>query len=940
MRWASDCSLRLLLFLSVTAMAPAALASVDYAVGPGDLLLQSSAPAAGGQVIGVTRTIHNLEGAAPPCPYSYFLNPPNVFVEGSGVPVEILNPGQSSGQSSGPTYLGTTPPLGPNGQTDADDTATDQILIPDGMPPGTYNLVLVLDPEQQVGDADPSNNDTSVALSLTSNPLQITSPSALLVAVVGVPYQYALTAQGGGGQSTWSLLAGAPPNGITFDPLGELSGTPTEAGVFAIVVQVASGGGTQTALLELPVAAASAPVSIEQSGSQLPSAIVNSQYVLQLIAEGGVPPYSWTGMIPQALGLTFTSEGVLTGTPYEASNGPLEFTVTVTDSIGTQASATLIIEVVSPSSLAITTAFLEPGVVGRQYDQPLVASDGPVMGATFNWSLAAGTTLPNGLTFQQIGNPAVGDLSGEPTQSGIFPLIVYVSDNFGHSTMRQYILTVTEAAVPVQPWTPPEAVIGEPFHDTLEATSISTLSWSLFSGTLPPGLSLSATGVISGTVPVGTAPGIYPFAAAVTDATGAENVVALEIQVVEPPTQLQGHTQSGGCATGDGPTGAGLLLLAMIWLKSRMRRLRQRSRVVQLARGFALAAAGMLLLSAPAALALLTIETVNLPPGSTGQVYNFTIGAVGGVPPYQWALVTAFGTPPPGISFLSNGALIGEPEYDGTSNFQVSVTDSTGTTIISPVYSLAIFASGPLAVASTELETGFLGQTYKDTLHYSGGTPPYIWSLIDVVREPEYPGDLGSDLGASLMPIGLGFYPAQGEIEGVPIQVGLFALTVQVTDSESPPASSQGLVLLRVSSTATFSFETVQLPPATLNESYSTTIETNAPANDTVVCQVINRSISPGLTFDSNCQIQGTPLEAGIYSFLVVAIDTQGGVAEQSFSIQVNDPVAPVKPSAGGGGCQSAPGGPALAGLLLLAMTRVRRRSRVWRTEPGDERVA
>ena len=330
---------------------------------------------------------------------------------------------------------------------------------------------------------------------------------------------------------------------------------------------------------------------------------------------------------------------------------------------------------------------------------------------------------------------------------------------------------------------------------------------------------------------------------------------------------------------------------------------------------------------------VLTIETVNPPPASTGQLYNFTIAAVGGVPPYQWALVTPPSTLPPGVSLVSNGTLTGEPQYDGTSNFQVSVTDTIGTTVTSPVYTLTVFAAGTLAVGSTALKPAFLKTTYNDTLHYAGGTPPYTWSLINVVREPGYPGDMGSVLGASLMGIGLGFYPAQGEIEGVPTEVGVFALTVQVTDNEQPPATAQGLVLLTVSSTTSFSFETVTLPPATLNQFYSTTLQTNAPFNDTVSFQVLTTSqipndlaketLPPGLTLYSNGQIQDVPLEAGNFSFLVSATDTQGGVAEQSFSITVTAP--PVVKSSG---CQSASGAPALAGLLLLALTQVRRRRR------------
>jgi hypothetical protein len=571
MRQANDCSLRLLLFLALTGIAPAALAGVDYAVGPGDLL-DGSLPAAGGQVIGVTRTIHNLEGAAPPCPYSYFLNPPTVFLEGNGVPVSIL------GLTPGTTYVGTTPPLGPYGEPNADNTATDLIVIPDGMPPGIYNLVLVLDPEQQVADADPSNNDTWVAISLSANPLQITSPSSLPVAIIGMPYHYGLNVKGGGTESTWSLLAGAPPNGISLDSQGNLSGTPSEAGVFDIVVQVSSGDDTQAAVLALPVAEGSA-LSVEQGGPQLPTALANSRYRQQLVAEGGVPPYSWTGVIPPEFSMQLSSAGVLSGKPEEASDGPVQFKVVVIDSIGAQASAILSLQIISPGSLAIVTPFLAPAVVGTSYDQPILASGGPTTGVTFSWSLSSSTPLPAGLAFQQKGTPAEGDLSGTPSQAGIFPLVLNLSDNFGHTATRQYILSVTAAAILVPPQAPPVAWIGEPFFSELADTGLSTLSYSLYSGQLPPGLSLSATGVIRGTVPIGTLVGKYEFSVAVTDAAGGESVLPLEIQVEALPPQ----PSSSGCATGNGTTGPGLLLLAMVWFK--VSRRRNRSAPINVKRG-------------------------------------------------------------------------------------------------------------------------------------------------------------------------------------------------------------------------------------------------------------------------------------------------------------------------------------------------------------------
>jgi len=546
--------MRLLLFLPLVAAAAAApaLADVDYAVGPGDLILDASAQVADGQVIGVTRTIHNLEGMAPPCPYSYFLNPPTVFLEGNGIPVAIVNP-------SGPIYLGTTPPLAPYGEAAADNTASEQIVLPDGIPAGTYNLVLVLDPDDQVDDVNASNNAVAVTLNVSANPLQITSPSTLLPAILDTPYLYQLEQAGAGSDASWTLLAGSLPPGISLDQMGELSGTPTVDGLSTLVVQLASQGGTQVAVLELPVAASGA-LSIEQGGAELPSAIVASAYVQQLVAQGGVPPYAWVGAIPPELDLKLSAGGVLEGTPEEATNGPVQFKVTVIDSIGSQASATLALQVIALGTLTITTPFLEPAVVGVPYDQSILASDGTITGATFNWNLPPGTTLPVGITFEQNGNPAIAELSGIPTQAGIFPLVVQVSDNFGHVTSRQFILTATQTAPPLPPQTLPAAVIGENYRAQLQDANDSMPSWGIFSGELPPGLSLWPTGAITGTVPTGTVTGIYPFAATVTDANGAESVTSLGIQV-DPPSP-----RSGGCGTGGGPTGAGLLLLAMVWL--------------------------------------------------------------------------------------------------------------------------------------------------------------------------------------------------------------------------------------------------------------------------------------------------------------------------------------------------------------------------------------
>lgn len=60
-------------------------------------------------------------------------------------------------------------------------------------------------------------------------------------------------------------------------------------------------------------------------------------------------------------------------------------------------------------------------------------------------------------------------------------------------------------------------------------------AWSLAAGALPPGLSLSAEGAITGTIPREAAEGDYPFTVRVTDATGAVAEKPLSITVHERP---------------------------------------------------------------------------------------------------------------------------------------------------------------------------------------------------------------------------------------------------------------------------------------------------------------------------------------------------------------------------------------------------------------------
>ena len=83
-------------------------------------------------------------------------------------------------------------------------------------------------------------------------------------------------------------------------------------------------------------------------------------------------------------------------------------------------------------------------------------------------------------------------------------------------------------------------------------------------------------------------------------------------------------------------------------------------------------------LSVDISAALLVVMTTTLPGGQMGVPYNTTITAMGGVPPYTWAIV--LGALPAGLTLgAADGVLGGTPTVTGSFIFTVEATDSAGT---------------------------------------------------------------------------------------------------------------------------------------------------------------------------------------------------------------------------------------------------------------------
>ncbi|MEK6284687.1 MAG: matrixin family metalloprotease [Acidobacteriota bacterium] len=69
-----------------------------------------------------------------------------------------------------------------------------------------------------------------------------------------------------------------------------------------------------------------------------------------------------------------------------------------------------------------------------------------------------------------------------------------------------------------------------------------------------------------------------------------------------------------------------------------------------------------------------SITTVGVNEGVVGRLYNTTLTAAGGTPPYRWSLVG--GALPPGLNLATNGTIDGVPSLASSYSFAVQVFDS------------------------------------------------------------------------------------------------------------------------------------------------------------------------------------------------------------------------------------------------------------------------
>ena len=201
----------------------------------------------------------------------------------------------------------------------------------------------------------------------------------------------------------------------------------------------------------------------------------------------------------------------------------------------------------STTPLTTNVTGLATGTVGTPYYVTLTESGGT---APYTWSQTSGGAMPGGMTFT-----SQGILTGTPTTAGNFgPYVFTVTDTTAATASTGSLtLTINALTLSVATASLPNGTVGAPYSFTLAATGGSApYTWSETSGgSLPPGLSLSSAGVLSGTPTAGGTYGPYVFTVTDTNSkTAASAGLSITINGTSASSCVPGGNEAAlGSAT-------------------------------------------------------------------------------------------------------------------------------------------------------------------------------------------------------------------------------------------------------------------------------------------------------------------------------------------------------------------------------------------------------
>jgi hypothetical protein len=646
----------------------------------------------------------------------------------------------------------------------------------------------------QVTDSAGQKNSGQFCLPSYYPTTQITSVNPATVVANG--QSYTITVSGNNIRSTGQILMGGVSMATAFNA-GALSFALTpksgsalggfNEGAYALkIVQpyTAISNTNQTLTIYDPVPALSSVNAVLNNSSQPCQANQSCQLVVNGSGLMNGTTYTivqtGTNLIEATVPSTPVPWNTITTSAFSAAAGTYTLQVSNANQPGGgPATATVQFSIASAGNLSVTPNVFQPTFTA-----------GSTTPATVGFAIAnlAGGALSGSITAITNGGGSWLTVDGRTSYSWTAPETVNVTANPAALSAGTYTGTLTVTSpnatnspitisvtmtilTPLQVTTTslPVATWGQPYSFQLQASGGSGFVWTLQSGSLPSGLTLSSSGLISGTLPTASSLQSFTFDAGVTNSTSQTASANLTL-TVQPPISIMDNVPTSfqfivGIAYVEPPNGNNSITFQAsggtapyTWSAT------------GLPAGLSFDHSSGIIIGTPtqpgtfpavitatdstgrtgtanfslvAVTTPLLITPATLPAGTVGVAYSQFLNAGGGSNAgYQW---TVQGSLPPGLTATTpsgcapaTGCFLfsGTPTQAGTFNFTVKVTDSLNDTL-QPSYSIIINAGTPPQITSTYLTLATVGQSYSFAFTATGGSGSgYQWSFVGSSPDP------------------------------------------------------------------------------------------------------------------------------------------------------------------------------------------------------------
>lgn len=352
------------------------------------------------------------------------------------------------------------------------------------------------------------SNDVTATLTIApqAGTPEITS-SATSSGTVGVAYMFTLTASNM--PTAYNVDPGQLPGGLTANSTtGEISGTPTTAGTFALNVTANNAVGTGGAATHTITIDPAGDLS-EISSTSTRTVDVNEAFSYQIVANN-TPTLYEANSLPPGLTMSDTSTGFISGTITDAGTYIVEIRVQNEFGWSEVFNLTITVGAVPQISSVLTLSLTE---LTAMDDFTVTASNTPTTYSVIG--------LPSGLSF----NSTSKVISGTPAAPGVTNVSIFAINGVGQGPTSTLVITVAAGSVPV---VTSAATLTSEVNTELTYTIVATNTPTSYAATgLPAGVTI-ATNIISGTP---TTAGIYPVSITATNLFGTSGTLTLTMTV-------------------------------------------------------------------------------------------------------------------------------------------------------------------------------------------------------------------------------------------------------------------------------------------------------------------------------------------------------------------------------------------------------------------------